>query len=107
MEWIGPAVELVKTGSPYLAGMMLAATGAGFLMREMRRHHAVEAQLWKDRYDELKADRDRLATKCDTVTDRWLATEREFSAFIRDVQTAARKAGAASPTCSVGPSPGS
>lgn len=93
MEWLSPALELVRTGSPYVSGGMIVAMGAGFLLREMRRHHAVESALWKERYDEIKQQRDELKRSCDETQRLYLASEREKAEIIRDSRSAVRKAG--------------
>jgi hypothetical protein len=92
VEIFGPAIELIKTGSPVVSGFTGAWIVAGFLMREMRRHYAVEAQLRQERYDELKARHDLLAVKCDAVTEKWLKSEQDKAELIRSPR-AVRKAG--------------
>ena len=92
-EWLAPALELIRTGSPVVSGFTGAWIIAGFLMREMRRHYAIEAQLRQERYDELKARHDLLAAKCDAVTDKWLASARENAELIRGTPLGRRKAG--------------
>lgn len=94
MEWLSPALELVKTGSPYMAGGMVVAILAGVYIRELRRHYAAEALIRQQRYDELLARHERYENKCDDLQQRWLATEKELATVIRDSRTAARKAGA-------------
>jgi hypothetical protein len=92
VEIFGPAIELIKTGSPVVSGFTGAWIVAGFLMREMRRHYAVEAQLRQERYDELKARHDLLAVKCDAVTEKWFKSEQDKAELIRSPR-AVRKAG--------------
>lgn len=94
VEFFGPAIELVKTGSPYISGGMVVALLAGVYIRELRRHYAAEALTRQERYDELKARYDKLEGKCEATTASWLATERELATVIRDSRSAARKAGA-------------
>ena len=92
MEYFGPVLELVRTGSPFVSGFTGGWIVAGFLIREMRRHYAIEAQLRQDRYDELKARHDLLSVKCDAVTEKWLKSEQEKAELIRGPR-AVRKAG--------------
>jgi hypothetical protein len=84
---------LVRTGSPIVSGFTGAWIIAGFLMREMRRHYAIEAHLRQERYDELRARHDLLAAKCDAVTEKWLISEREKAELIRGSPLGVRKAG--------------
>ena len=93
MEFFGPALELVKTGSPFVSGFTGAWIVAGFLMREMRRHYAIEASLRQERYDELKTRHDLLREKCDVVTEKWLKSEQEKAALIRAPRTPSRRVG--------------
>jgi hypothetical protein len=92
VEYFGPALELVRTGSPYVAGFSSAVCLAGIYLREVRRHFAAEALLRQERYDELLARHDLLAAKCDTVTEKWLKAEQEKAELIR-APRASRKAG--------------
>jgi hypothetical protein len=92
-EWLAPALELIRTGSPIVSGFTGAWIIAGFLMREMRRHYAAEAQLRQERYDELRARHDLLAVKYDLVTEKWLTSEREKAELIRGSPLGTRKAG--------------
>jgi hypothetical protein len=92
VESFGPALELVRTGSPYVAGFSSAVCLAGIYLREVRRHYAAEALTRHERYDELKARHDLLVAKCDAVTEKWLKAEQEKAELIRGPR-AVRKAG--------------
>jgi hypothetical protein len=93
VEYFGPALELVRTGSPYVAGFSSAVLLAGIYLRELRRHYAAEAFTRQERYDELKTRHDLLAAKCDTVTEKWLRAEQEKAELIRGPRASSRKAG--------------
>ena len=104
MEWLDSLGGIAKVGTPIVAILSLLGSVAGVYYRELRRHHAREMltlqtsceqsmlQL-RAQYDELLARHNRLGEKCDAVTEKYYATEREFSTFIRTVTTAAEKAG--------------
>jgi hypothetical protein len=92
-EFLAPALELVKTGSPFVSGGMAVALLAGVYIRDLRRHYAAEALTRQERYQELKERHDLLAVKCDTVTDRWLKSEQEKAEIIRVLPVSSRKAG--------------
>jgi hypothetical protein len=92
VEYLGPALELIRTGSPYVAGFSSAVCLAGIYLREVRRHFAAEALLRQERYDELKERHDLLLVKCDAVTEKWLKSEQEKAELIRGPR-AVRKAG--------------
>jgi hypothetical protein len=92
VEFFGPALELIKTGSPFVSGGMAIAILASVYVRELRRHYAAEALTRQERYDELRARHDLLAAKCDTVTEKWLKAEQEKAELIRGPR-AVRKAG--------------
>jgi hypothetical protein len=93
VEYFGPALELVRTGSPYVAGFSSAVCLAGIYLREVRRHFAAEALTRQERYDELKARHDLLLVKCDAVTEKWLTSEQEKAALLRGLPAGSRKAG--------------
>lgn len=93
MDQLGPALDLLRTGSPWVSGFTGAWIIAGFLIREMRRHYALEAQLRQERFDELLARHKSLETKCDAVTEKWLTSEREKAELIRGTPARTRKAG--------------
>lgn len=93
MEFFGPALELVRTGSPYVAGFSSAVALAGIYFREVRRHHASEIATWSARYDELQERCSKLELKDEEHTKLWLAAEREKAELIRAGREVAREVG--------------
>lgn len=93
MDWIGPAFEVVRTGSPYVAGFSSAVLLAGIYLREVRRHYAAELTAWSERYDELQARCSRSEAKTDEATRLWLDEARAHAETIRRGYEVAREVG--------------
>ena len=93
MEFVGPALELARTGSPYLAGGTAVAMAAAVFLREVRRHYVAELAAWAERYRELHERFEKLEAKNDEHIKLWLASERELSAFMRRTRQVAEEVG--------------
>ena len=93
MEYLGPVIELARTGSPYLAGASAAIALAGIFLREVRRHYAAELATWNERYAELLARYEKLEGKNDEHLKAWLKTERELSELSRTARQTVREVG--------------
>ena len=93
VDWIGPALETVRDGSPFVAGGMFVAFLAGILIREIRRHHAAEVALWSDRYTELRERCTTLQARDDEHLKAWLEAERRYSELVRVSRAVASEAG--------------
>lgn len=93
MEWLGPALETIRTGSPFVGGGMFVAFLAGVLIREIRRHHAAEIAQWSERYTELHERLDTLQARDDEHLKAWLESERRYSELVRVSRQVATEAG--------------
>ena len=93
MEFFSPAIELIRTGSPYAAGFSSALVLAGIYLRELRRHYLALIAVWSARYDELQERCSKLELKDEEHTKLWLASEREKAQIIRDGREIAREVG--------------
>lgn len=93
MEFFGPALELVRTGSPYAAGFSSAILLAGIYFREVRRHHAAEITTWSERFAELQERCSRLEAKDEEHTKLWLAEARAHAETIRRGEQLVREVG--------------
>jgi hypothetical protein len=93
VEYLGPVLELARTGSPYLAGGGIALTLAGIFLREVRRHYAAELQTWSERYAELQDRHEKTEAKRDEYLAAWLKAERELSDVARTTRQTVQEVG--------------